>query len=139
MQLTSHTEGRVSGYKSYLDGDSWDIVSNDPDPAEQVAKLMDMPDGESVEDAGQAAIRRLFEVVATDLRGGRKDPIHICRRLLALGHRVGALRDYTLQDIADAMKTSRQAVCQNANLAERLVGREFAREPQGRAGGRRKS
>lgn len=140
MQITQHSEARVQGYKTFVAGErEWDIVSNEPTPAATVEKLMDMPPGETVEDAGREALKRLFDVVATDLRGSKRDPLYICRRILAIGHRVGSLREFTMAEIAAAMGTSRQAVCQASGKVEGLMGVEFAREPVGRRGGRPKS
>lgn len=130
MQLKSTTESRAAGFRTFINGDGFDVVSNEPSPADTVERLLDMPEGESVAADGVAALRRLFEVLARDVdMAGKRGPQTLTRRVLAVGHRCGALKDYSLKQLAEATgPCTRQAIAQAADIAEKSLGRKFARE-----------
>lgn len=130
MQLKSTTESRASGFKTFINGDSFDIQDGSPSPSDTVERLLDMPEGEEVAADGVAVLRRLFEVLARDVdMAGKRGPQTLTRRVLALGHRCGALKDYSLKELAAATgPCTRQALAQAADVAEKSLGRKFARE-----------
>lgn len=130
MQKKGTTESRASGFKTFIDGDGFDVVSNEPSPADSVEKLLDMPEGESVAADSVAVLRRLFEVLSQDINmAGKRGPQTLTRRVLALGHRCGALKGYSLKQLAEATgPCTRQAIAQAADVAEESLGRKFARE-----------
>lgn len=142
MQTIEKKESRAAaGLQTFCNEGELDIVSSEPSPAEQLERLEDLlelPEGESVSLDGVEALRRFFELLATDVRG-KRGPRVILRRVLGVAHRCGALREFALAELGLAAKCSRQNIFQSASAVEAILGTSFPRERKGPGHGARKS
>ena len=125
-----HGGGALLGFTS---DDSLDVIDHDSNPRaileaaeESLESLLDMPEGETVSLDGVEALKRFYEAISADMRcHNARAARSVVTRILAIGHRSGALREFALEDIGAVFGHSRQNICQSSNKADELLGGQF--------------
>jgi len=114
----------VDGYSTALDGENQlNIVDDSDHPADNVERLLDLPDGESLNNEAVKGLAALFAALSHDLKG-RNVERSLMRRVVSLGVQLGAI-DCTLEEAGRAMNVTRQAVLQSGQGVLRKLSLVF--------------